>query len=155
MKAELKASDLRIGNWVEITEKAAGHAIDTCHVPEGFSMDNRIHQVGGIDSECIDLIVCEEYFEFYPEDIVGVPITEDWLKQFGFVLFESGFKKNLTTDNFIIIEDDMSYGLYDNSNLYQLGCGFTPCLGAEIEHVHQLMNLFHALTGEELTLKED
>jgi len=28
------------------------------------------------------------------------------------------------------------------------------CLDRKLEHVHQLQNLYHALTGEELTLKE-
>ena len=69
-----------------------------------------------------------------------IPLTEEWLVKFG---FDDNFHKG----KFWVCLDDDGY-FYTNHNLNDEG--FT-----EVLHVHQLQNLYFALTGEELTIKED
>jgi hypothetical protein len=80
--------------------------------------------------------------------VYGKPIyiTCKWLKDFGFedtslAAFFIQYSKGGLSIN-IDGDDDVAVGMdYKGINL--------PCQ----KHVHQLQNLYHALTGEELTLK--
>lgn len=62
-----------------------------------------------------------------------IPLTDEWLLKFGFIEFEAEYFKK---DNFKIVKS------FDN---YWLD-GF----GTELKYVHQLQNLYFALTGIEL-----
>ena len=74
------------------------------------------------------------YSEVYINEIQTIKLTEEWLIHFGF--FKSG-------SNFII------QGL----KIWNLGQGFVcDKNGIIIEHVHQLQNLYFALTGKELKI---
>jgi hypothetical protein len=42
----------------------------------------------------------------------------------------------------------------DNSESYYINISFLPLGYLDIKYVHQLQNLYHALTGEELTIKK-
>ncbi len=65
-----------------------------------------------------------------------IPLTEEWLVKFGFEGWDKGdYTMNLS-----------------NANFYKLPI-WQP-LAKNIKHVHQLQNLYFALTGEELTIKE-
>lgn len=73
-------------------------------------------------------------------DIKPIPITEERLLKFGFKRFPWGLVKGN-----LLFKDDLKC-----SNLIlQVGNGFN----SEIKYVHQLQNLYFALTGEELTIK--
>jgi len=65
-----------------------------------------------------------------------IPLTEEWLLKFGF------YKSNVTARIDLYPEDD---GVYFYFNI-------DPAKRVKIEYVHQLQNLFFALTGEELTI---
>lgn len=73
------------------------------------------------------------------EMVKPIPLTDEWLERFGF--------------------DDMDFGLYSIKQIrlekdYE---GFTINIGTYysiIRHVNQLQNLYFALTGEELQIKE-
>ena len=77
-----------------------------------------------------------------------VPLTEEWLLKFGFEKLTekgSGFKSTSYTYTgkvALIVHFD---GVRLSVNFWQ---------GNEKKYVHQLQNLYFALTGEELTLKE-
>ena len=86
------------------------------------------------------------------ERINPIPLTEEWLVKFGF---------EKVNDNFMTIE---SYH-YENKNcwIYLIADGFELELNTLSErnnlcrtykYVHQLQNLYFALTGEELTISE-
>jgi len=66
-----------------------------------------------------------------------IPLTEEWLLRFGFesLLSGAGYVKNYT----------------------EIGCNHNGlniiASGLKIEFVHQLQNLYFALTGQELTIK--
>lgn len=74
-----------------------------------------------------------------------IPLTEEWLIRFGARPFQSGF----------IIDKypHMEYFLWSNAyNIFVWQRCEARLRG--IEYVHQLQNLYFALTGEELTIKE-
>jgi hypothetical protein len=77
-----------------------------------------------------------------------IPITEEWLLKFG-------FKKHLDT---IYQHWSNQTGIFQISTRlpkgsYGIWCG-SGTMGC-FEYVHQLQNIFFALTGEELTIKEE
>ena len=120
----MKATDLRVGNYYKWTDK--NHNFKDCDV----------YQIESISS--ISLI--EEYFKYF-EPIL---LTEEWLLKFGFVELQYedqtfGFKLN----DFWFINETQIRNKY-NSML----------LDVEIKYVHQLQNLYFALTKNELTLNK-
>ena len=72
-----------------------------------------------------------------------IPLTEEWLVKFGFE--EDG-------------EQDYRFYLLDESIAYDIDDKCIRISGswewAKIHHVHQLQNLYFALTGVELEIKE-
>lgn len=67
-----------------------------------------------------------------------IPLTEEWLLKFGFVCHPWGW-----------VNEQIGIRLTLHSFIYKNDNG----ANIKIKHVHQLQNLFFALTGEELTLK--
>lgn len=90
-----------------------------------------------------------------------IPLTEQWLLKFGFkkVVYNSdeegyGTDYHLKCSNgvFMCYADDFSLGLYTSE--YDMINGLAVIPNWEMtKHVHQLQNLYFALTGEELTIK--
>ncbi len=70
-----------------------------------------------------------------------IPLTPEWLVKFGFGLsnIHKGWHR-ITNGVEILFDIDM-------------GC-FIEMVGIEINYVHELQNLFFALTGEELEIKK-
>lgn len=88
--------------------------------------------------ECVD----------HPDRFAPIPLTEEWLIKFGFEIDKSTDAQWFFKENDI----DVSFGLafnYMGNNAWELYTGSQP-----IEHVHQLQNLYHALTGEDLSINE-
>lgn len=80
--------------------------------------------------------------------IKPIPLTEEWLLKFGFEKLcstEKGFKQNVYSMR------NPSLQIYELSK----GYGVSFWIGNELKHVHQLQNLYFALTGEELTFKSE
>jgi hypothetical protein len=78
-----------------------------------------------------------------PDQYKPVPLTEEWLLRLGFEKKQPNYtwyRKNRVTIN---VFNDVAFRL--NTNGY---CVYKP-----FKHVHQLQNLYFALTGEELTTK--
>ena len=70
-----------------------------------------------------------------------IEITEEWLDKFG--LYKNGFEK--LNNGWLDWQDDvLEIGGHDS-------CTLGMMWGAPCKHVHQLQNLYHALTGKELT----
>ena len=68
--------------------------------------------------------------------IKPIPLTKDWLLKFGFDGCKSPNK-------------DIQVGLVDD----EMSLAWRVFILKKIQYVHQLQNLYFALTGEELTLK--
>jgi len=119
----MKANELRIGNWVYLTDKEKvweildGHEIDECD--DNLSVD-------------------------------PIPLTEEWLFKFGFTEQESDiptFAKVFGQ----IIEDDYEHCLIINKDIDDNF--FAIVMGVKIifKYVHQIQNFYFVLSEEELT----
>ncbi len=121
---ELKAKDLRIGNWVTLIKQNI--------------YENKDYQLDAYD------IYKASEFDDITECLLPIPLTEEWLIKFGF-------------------EVEKKIGNRDRFNVYKKGCltfntshqrwwlsgihsPFNP------KYVHQLQNLYHSLTGQELQI---
>lgn len=139
----MRAQDLRIGNWVN--EYGVPIQITPQHILG-------LHQIEVAGKICIDL--------------EPIPLTEEWLIRLG---FEKRIINNTFPEYFIECTPKnykMKYFLFFRFGLYHTTpkgvCdeqGWRPELSGSVhcfhlQHVHQLMNLFYALTGEELTLTD-
>jgi hypothetical protein len=119
----MKAEELRLGNWVN----------------PNFPM-----QV-----TCIykDEILCDfegnegDMWEFDPKDLNGIPLTEEWLKKFGFEKDGPHWYWFSTKDRFT----DIGYSYSIEEEVIEF-----HDLKVPIKYVHQLQNLYFALTGKEL-----
>ena len=119
----MKANELRIGNLVE-------YKITD-------DLDERIEwwEVSEIDSE--DLKIIDDDDDYRP-----IPLTEEWLKKLGFELKYGCFLLS-TNRGTILIEEDLA----QISSVISHDGFMAPC-----KYVHQLQNLYFALTGSELTV---
>jgi hypothetical protein len=70
--------------------------------------------------------------------VQGITLTEEWLVKFGVNKLHKNIKVSYWNDDFL--HEQMTLRI--NETLIK------------IKHVHQLQNLYFALTGEELTLKQ-
>ena len=117
----MKVNELRIGNWVETPYN---ESIQIIMVNKGYVMD--------YFNEMISL-----------DEINAIPLTEEWLDRFG-------AEKVNEISEYFDGEDMYSYELYlDGAEcLFDRKCNCQPY--EHIKYVHQLQNLYFALTGEEL-----
>lgn len=70
-----------------------------------------------------------------------IPLTEEWLLKFGFIKSENILKFFLYNNFEVYIQDNVFWYDLTNDSIV-------------IENVHQLQNLYFALTSYELTIKE-
>jgi hypothetical protein len=129
----MKASELRLGNWVKIG--------DTNCIVKSIDLSGVTFCIG------IKLHSRMNY-------IKPIPLTEQWLKDFGFI---DGGKDDFISPcySYRIYEDYRYKGItgvkhyYWNFHHNNMDCKTI----AELKYVHQLQNLYFALTGEELIKK--
>lgn len=83
--------------------------------------------------------------EVYTKELGPIPLTEEWLVKFGFVA---------DGNNFVLYLSDYSDLTFSDGKMYLTSGQFSemtetvPC-----DYVHQLQNIYFALTGDELTIK--
>lgn len=121
----MKANELRIGNWIN---------------------DNGYNSIiGVIDSHYHAIQISGSPRMIALETIEPIPITEEWLVKFGFVRLgnqETWFGRALWTKGTFAVMH--GYGTTNGQRTrYDM---------IEFDYVHQLQNLYFALTGEELTI---
>lgn len=132
----MKATELRIGNWIE--------------------KDGKQYQITAIGIFCCGV-------KHNP-----IPLTEEWLIKFGFSKSDRIKKTNFQLSEGIIDiyespevfnkSNDIAVFLGNYQNEFfdlvieNWNYGEMICATSEIQYVHQLQNLYFALTGEELTL---
>jgi hypothetical protein len=94
------------------------------------------------------MIACKEGAAEF-EHFEPIPISEDWLLKFGFA--KCG---NLITTQTIKAPKIGSFSLLLSEGKWFFVPNVRIEWSVEITHVHQLQNLYFALTGEELKIKE-
>lgn len=137
----MKASELRIGNWMHF-DNLLGDSYDYQVTPRWF------RQLGMDLSDNLNVEI-NNYHK-------PIPLTEEWLTKAGFITMdyeidyiEWGIQ---TADDpncecFHIIQDGTGEPFFFE---YDLGYGDRRI---EIKYVHQFQNLYPAFTGEELEFK--
>ena len=140
----MKTTDLRIGNLIGIKETAL-HA-DGCNHSEAIFEIEEIKK---------DVVQFKGYHanEYY-KDLNPIPLTEQWLLDFGFEICTKsgvhngwGIGENPLTHDYILFlvwmknEDGTLAELFYRNGYHT------------IKYVHQLQNLYFAITREELILK--
>lgn len=134
----MKASELRIGNWVQGPKGAMYDGVQIQVTPKTI------------------LAIHSDGIELQP-----IPLTEEWLLKFGFkawdnkktiytlerdideynnTCFRFWFKQDELIFDYIQNETHPTESVFDDKNIIRL----------KIQHVHQLQNLYFALTNEEL-----
>lgn len=121
----MEAQELRLGNWIEVI-------CNDIVVPDSIEECNRYHLK--------DLVKGSDYYSYKP-----IPLTEEWLLKFGFhrsqFMFYDGSFAYYKGDFGIDLTGQPTWG--------------DPQIGIlHIKHVHQLQNLYFALVGKELTIKQ-
>lgn len=77
-------------------------------------------------------------------DAGGIPLTWEWLIKLGFTgSVDSGFGKDAIELNYITTDDHFEFEYRTSSKGWMI---------VPVKYVHQLQNLYFALTGEELKL---
>lgn len=135
----MKANELRLGNIVKDAKQ------DYQGVVTGILSDYLVqvtYPSGVTASE-------------YPEELAPIPLTEQWLLRAG---FERNEPENIQSGVSLIIDQSL------NIQFLELGDGELEyaqlCIddeytcGTDIYYVHQLQNLYFALTGNELTFAD-
>ena len=122
----MDARELRIGNYV--------------------NFNNRLQEGQEPVIKSCDFAVIEKQ----PDWVEPIPLTEEWLVKLG-------FSYNPSFNNFIIDADgfDNSIKFFEGHEwVYSFDESSNGCYHiAWIEYVHQLQNLFFALTGKDLQFK--
>lgn len=120
----MKASELRIGNWLQ-------------------RLDGSLFQVNEHDFK---ILAHDLPDNLHPKPI---PLTEEWLLKFGFEMDGNSSRLKINNRGWIWFHHRKN-GVY--CELGTIGhYQFSP---VDCQHVHQLQNLYFALTGEELTVNE-
>ena len=79
-----------------------------------------------------------------------IPLTEEWLLKFG-------FKRSPANNSIYLpvpeLKAEIHYEMFRKQLVCVLYCSTGSFIPNDIKYVHQLQNLYFALTGEELTIK--
>ena len=123
----MKAQELRIGNWFRGDDTSQGH-----------------HQ-----------ITAYEIFDFHTDPLDDyyqpIPLTEEWLLKFGEIKAPNStiYCGDQDTESYVWKVNLKEHYVYEGIDAMCNIISWQP-----IKYVHQLQNLYFALTGEELTIKE-
>lgn len=136
----MKIEELRIGNWVQVGQILTFvDKIDDANNSGVGVVGNLLHN---------DI-----------EDVAPIPLTDEWLENFGFIKTDdSGYCElefeGTNTRLFITLDDELARRSFGKCYY-----GFDHHVNAEIQlniqYVHQLQNLVFALTGKDLILKSE
>lgn len=153
----MKNSELRIGNIITLSSPDAEIAIPSMIPFVVFEITfGRCHYIQEIGKPfAIQYSYPIEWNHVHP-----IPITPEWLERLGFEKNQYKYEKINLTETIYTIDVPNDYGGriigsdYNGEFKIRLeGCDEGK-VGDFIKYIHQLQNLYHALTGQELTVKE-
>lgn len=121
----IKVNDIRIGNLITYKNRANGDTQMPVEVGDLFRIEQE------------------------PNGYDPIPLTEEWILKFGFDFVSNRSLWKLFNCPFYIEYIIAQYRILIRGVTQSVECSEFP----ELKYVHQLQNLFHALTGQELTIK--
>ncbi len=142
----MKAEELRIGNFIASSGNPKN--IETCVV-------GKVHSISSMDTqfEQIEVETEEEFIWFFKNSYFGIPLTEKWLIDFGFKKYaESSVCKGWAIGVNPITQDYLLNLTWMKNEDGTLAECFYKNGYFTIQHVHQLQNLYFALTRKELRI---
>jgi hypothetical protein len=141
----MKASELRIGNYVMVENELLPNYKNQPLIITSIQQrnDRDFPNSKSVISCDVDKYNSVSQFD---EFIRPIPLTEEWLLKFGFKKCENGWKT-------LSICNDWTYLSWERLVGIELSVNKHSCMLPNIKYVHQLQNLFFALTGEELIIK--
>ncbi len=136
----MNSLELRLGNFIRFSDDGTIFEVGSIEL-NGFTVKNE-NETTWIES-----------VEFQP-----IPLTEEWLLKFGFEKTEGMHINSYKLVINIISPDEKIYLILSSHNYYWIGQSYKTDsvdvgLG-KLDYVHQLQNLYFALTGKELTIKQ-
>jgi hypothetical protein len=140
----IKINEIRIGNLLNcgVDEDDSGKEIPMAgRVLQIFQ--ETIHWTNVLNQESIG----DGYNSTDTRFIDPIPITPEWLGRLGFK-YSKTFKCYSIDFELLFYSEGGEYWLCDQD------AGKLQKIGKPFKHVHQLQNIYFALTGEELQLKE-
>lgn len=137
----MNANELRIGNLVKINNdllpETKGQVYSVYGINERFDKEfPESKNVVSLRHKSHNARYVRTYSQF-DEFIEPIPLTDEWLVKFG---FEKSYKSFVKGDFTFITNHGLAYKLTIITNLPK--------------YVHQLQNLYFALTGEELEIEK-
>jgi hypothetical protein len=123
----MKATELRIGNWVQIVEAGKEYQVEQYNF-------------------CTD----DDGYSAFLDHITPIPLTEEWLLKFGFYEKYKSVHSQWSIAGFSI---QQASNWDDDNNLIPTRQEFHYDWKFKVKWVHQLQNLYFELTGEELIIK--
>lgn len=133
-KTDMNSNELRVGNWIK-DRGGKTWQIDSweCH--------NKVAAKEPEFNTCGMLLRAHPLTE-YIEYLKPIPLTEEWLLRFGFLVTYK--KAEWTIGAFRVCKTFDADFVYPDWDINYI----------DLPYVHQLQNLYFALTGQELTIKE-
>lgn len=129
----MKATELRIGNFVEFEN-------------DFFRMHIISESYPVLDTDLFGAYVVEW------DKLSPIPLTEEWLEKLG---FWSKYKSNHLKWSLYGFDIDQISDEDENGNEIPQEQIFHYAYQYDIKYVHQLQNLYFALTGKELTINQE
>lgn len=145
----MRLEELRLGNWLNHKDDWSYRQSEQDFKEFNFQWD---------DLDWFALVECRLNLDNFEP----IPLTEEWLVKFGFekVVYdtdETGYGTDYELDikgvGCISYSDDFSCALFSSKESSKNELGFLPNWD-NCKHVHSLQNLYFALIGEELKIKE-
>ena len=101
---------------------------------------NYVYLELGLPSLAVHEVKAADFVAIDDERVQPIPLTKEWLEKFGFSTH------NYHDGVLIFIKDKLEFWEQQVEIWLE-----NPEIKAEIKYIHQLQNLYFALTGEELT----
>ena len=127
---DMKANELRIGNLVDLGNRIA-----------------KVIEINHLACVVVDLEETQDTIEDY-ERTKPILLTEEWLIKFGFKRHHADYSNDVIYIKNVPNNIEFEWGIYPN----ELGSGVQIKNRKLLKYIHQLQNLYFALTGEELIL---
>jgi hypothetical protein len=123
----MKAEELRIGNLIYLKHGGLGYK-------------------GHFVTKSTISIYYDNQYEF----MKPIPLTEDWLLKFRFIKSTAAKSIYLSIPE---LKAEIHFEFFRGGLVCVLYCSTGSFIPNDIKHVHQLQNLYFALTGEELKIQ--
>jgi len=143
----MQASELRIGNFIQTDKSIAMHAITISRLG-----DIKIRLISG-DKDPVVYVAMFGNFRIAVQlsECQPITLTDEWLGRFGFGKVDLHFHKKYQDDQVFCISGG-------KNNIWQFFVESEApysenSIDIEIKYVHQLQNLYFALTNSELIFK--